>query len=140
MPAVSARVPAPPLSTQGTARSHQAEAAAQEDGQGSQEAGPGEEEGRAPSCAPALDQARHPCLGHHKREAEGSSVTVLSLDTGKNLGFPAGTWTPGCGEREPSSDPSDGHLWGKLAVPNEGLCAQAALRNQVVPPRGSSQT
>ena len=36
---------------------------------------------------------------------------VLSLDTGKNLGFPAVTWTPGCGEREPSSDPSDGESW-----------------------------
>ena len=65
---------------------------------------------------------------------------VLSLNTGKNLGFPAVTWTPGCGESEPSSDPSDGHLWGKLALRTDGLCAQAVLRNQVIPPLGSSWT
>lgn len=56
------------LGTQGMAKSHQAEAAAQEDGQGSQEAEPSEEEGRAPSHAPGLDQTSHPCLGHHKTE------------------------------------------------------------------------
>lgn len=65
------------------------------------------------------------------RDAEGSSVTVLSLDTG--------TWTPGC-EREPSSDPGDDHLRGKLAVRTDELCTQAALRRQVLPALGSSQT
>ena len=59
-------------------------------------------------------------------------MTVLSLDTG--------TWTPGCGEREPSSDPGDGHLRGKSTVRTDELCAQIALHKQVLPPLGSSQT
>lgn len=69
------------------ARSHQAEPAAQEDGQGSQEVEPSEEGGEEGRPATPLDQASHPCLGHHKRDAEGSSVTVLSLDAGRIWGF-----------------------------------------------------
>lgn len=121
------------------ARSHQAEPAAQEDGQGSQEAESSEEEGRAPSHSPGPGQSPMSWTSQ-ERDAEGSSVTVLSLDAGKNLGFPAVTWTPGCGKREPSSDPGDGHLRGRLAVRTDELCAQTALRRQVLPPRGSSQT